>query len=96
MNHFKSSIILGLFFSLVTMDSDVLFVAVHILLTGGGGLIFDMVCKTPIGLVSKLSWDNDRPASSDFALSLRRKKAHRGKIWHIGRLVDHLFAFAAI
>jgi hypothetical protein len=60
------------------MDSDVLFVAVHILLTGGGGLIFDMVCKTPIGLFLKLSWDNYRPANSDFFL-VKRKKPIEGK-----------------
>ncbi len=32
-----------------------------------------IVCRTPTQLVSKLSWDSERPASSDFTLGKRKK-----------------------
>ncbi len=57
-----------------------------------------IVCSspaTPSRFVIRLPWDNERSAGFDFT-SLKPKNVRRSRIRQIGRLTNHLDAFAAI
>jgi hypothetical protein len=55
-----------------------------------------MVRMIPYGLVLKLSWGNERPASFNFTIGKRFRKVCQGNIWQIERLADYLLAFTTI
>ncbi len=64
-----------LFLGLVLADLDRLFVTVHLLPNGGGGLVFRTFWTTLSQLVLELSQDKETPASSDFPLRHINKSA---------------------
>jgi hypothetical protein len=74
-NHLNFRYKIGIIFSLVTVEADILFAAAHTLPKVVSKLSLAMVRTTPSQLVMKLSWDNERLASSEVTLRQNKKSA---------------------